>query len=123
MAKEQTDLQKFFIKHISIIKSKKERCKECGCSLIGDFSEVAHILPKSRFKSVAMHDDNVIYLCSWKSTNNCHARFDNCSNVDLRKMKIFPHVSSIFENLTKVITEKLSYKDYDRWDSVEDKDN
>lgn len=36
---------------------------------------IAHILPKSLFKSVKTHPLNWVELCFWK--NNCHANYDN----------------------------------------------
>lgn len=82
---------------------------------MGDFSEVAHILPKSKFKSIATLDKNIIYLCGWKSENNCHGKYDNCSNKDLRNMIIFPKILKSFDELCDLIEEKITYKDYDRW--------
>lgn len=37
---------------------------------------IAHLLPKSIFKSVAVHESNWVELCFW-GTNSCHTNFDN----------------------------------------------
>lgn len=90
-------------------------CKECGETLIGNVSEVAHILPKSYFKSIQTEDSNIIYLCSHYSKNNCHAKYDYSSNDVLKEMKIFEYTSKKFQELQELITEKINYKHYDRW--------
>ena len=116
MSAEKTPLQKFFFKHIKIIKSERKVCEECGDRLQGDFSEVCHILNKSKFKSIAMEDDNVIYLCGWKSNNNCHAMLDNSALEYVKRMKIYPKLQAAFKGLEDRITEKMSWKDWDRWE-------
>lgn len=112
---ERKDYPEFFNKHINIIKENKLSCKECGDRLIGDVSEIAHILPKQTFKSIATDDDNVIYLCSWKSKNNCHTLFDNGSLEHVHNMKIYPELLDKVKILLEKITEKINYKFYDRW--------
>lgn len=113
--KPKTDLPEFFQKHVEIIKTTRAKCMECGCELKGTFDEVAHILPKQYFKSIATEDSNVFYLCAMYSENNCHGKYDNSSNEDIKKMKIFEDASKRFEDLQELITEKLNYKHYDRW--------
>lgn len=113
---KNTPLQDFFFKHIKIIKRNKVKCSECGCALIGDFSEVAHVMPKSKFKSVAMENDNIIYLCGWKSENNCHGKLDNSSIETVREMKIYPKIQAAFKKLEGKIAEKLTWKDWDRYE-------
>lgn len=109
---ERVCLPEFFKRHIEIAKTKY--CENCGEKLIGDVSEVAHILDKSRFKSVMCDDTNVAYLCSWKSTNNCHSLFDG-SAEQLQSMKIFAEKSLEVERLLETVTEKYNYKTTDRW--------
>lgn len=112
---ERKDFPQFFQRHIDIIKKDKHTCLECGCRLIGDVSEVAHILDKSKFKSISTDDDNVIYLCSWKSKNNCHGKFDNSSNEVVKEMKIYKFLLPIVKKLIDKIDEKVNYKFYDKW--------
>lgn len=55
------------------------KCLFCGAKTMKDDDEkfhfsIAHLLPKSIFKSVATHEDNWIELCFWG--NDCHGNFD-----------------------------------------------
>lgn len=109
---ERACLPEFFKKHIEIAKTKC--CAECGDKLLGDVSEVAHRLPKSTFKSVMCDDDNVNYLCSWKSRNNCHSLYDG-SNEQLQSLSIFSAEKEIIKELLEKVTEKYNYKLTDRW--------
>lgn len=112
---ERKDFPAFFQKHIAEIKSTKARCAECGDRLFGDVSEVAHILEKSKFKSISTDDENVIYLCGWKSKNNCHGKFDNSSNEVVQEMKIYQDLLPVVRLLKEKIDEKVNYKFYDKW--------
>lgn len=105
----------FFEKHIDIIRKGRLKCAECGDILTADVSEVAHILEKSYFKSVALNDENVLYLCSWKSKNNCHSRFDGTSE-QLQSMTIFKSAQAIAKILLETeVTENFNYKKLDKW--------
>ena len=112
---EKMSLKEFFDKHIEKIKQNDIQCEECGISLVGDYSEVAHIYPKSRFKSIAKDDDNIIYLCGYIQ-NNCHGNFDRYSNKMLRKMKIFPKVKKLAQLLLNKVTERITIKDLERYE-------
>lgn len=103
---------RFFEKHIKLLRGK--RCSECGTPLLGDVSEVAHRLNKSYFKSISCNDSNVVYLCSWKSVNNCHGRYDG-SNEDLQKLKIFNTERVIIMGLLKIVSEEINWKIRERW--------
>lgn len=107
---DRAGYSEFFEKHVSSIKKDKKLCCECGKKLIGSVSEVCHILPKQYFKSIATDDENVIYLC-----NEHHNYYDNSTNENIKKMKIFPFIEESFLKLTEKLTEKLNYKHYDRW--------
>lgn len=113
--KEREGLPEFFKKHIEIIRDQGIRCEECGGRLQGDVSEVAHILPKQKFKSICTSDKNVVYLCGWKSDNNCHSKFDEGTNENVKKMNIFPKITERFRELEEIITEKYNYKLLDRY--------
>lgn len=107
----------FFYKHVQNIKNSNACCAECGERLKGDFTEVAHILPKSYFKSISTNDLNVIYLCGmYCSGNNCHSVFDNSAQEKVKQMKIYPIVKERFQELLPHITEKLNYKHYDKYE-------
>lgn len=113
---ERKDFPEFFNKHIQIIRDTKACCEECGTRLMGDVSEVAHVLPKSYFKSISTNSLNVIYLCGWKSINNCHSKFDDGTNENIKKMLVYSKISCIFTQLLGSITEKINYKVYDRYE-------
>ena len=109
---ERDCLPEFFQKHIEIAKTKC--CAECGDKLIGDVSEVAHRLAKSTFKSIMCDDDNVNYLCAWKSRNNCHSLYDG-SNEQLQSLSILSAEKEIVKELLEKVTEEINYKIYDKW--------
>ena len=111
---EREGLGEFFLKHVQNIRDNKLCCEECGTKLIGDVSEVAHRLQKSIFKSIQRDDDNIIYLCSYKSINNCHSLYDG-SNDLLWSLSIFEDEKIKIKKLLSKVTEKYNYKILDRW--------
>lgn len=113
--KDREGLSEFFQSCINKIKKERLKCKECGAPLRGHVSEVAHVLPKGRFKSISTHEDNWIPLCGMYSENQCHSKFDDFSTEKVKKMNIFPEIMCIFAKLEPVITEKINYKTYDRY--------
>lgn len=112
---ERKDFPEFFQKHINIIKENKLCCEECGARLKGDASEIAHILPKTTFKSVSTHDLNVLYLCGMWSNSQCHSNYDNYPAAKVKEMKIFPKVVEIFKILEEEVIEKITYKTEERY--------
>lgn len=110
---ERKDYAEFYKKHISIIKDSSLHCEECGTKLIGDVSEVCHILNKSRFKSIATEDLNIVYLCCRASQENCHHKLDNTSIDEVKLMKIYPTIKERFKELKNKIQENLTWKDYE----------
>lgn len=112
-------MRDFFKKHIDFIISNKVVCEECGHKLIGDVSEVAHILPKSYYKSIKENDLNVLYLCGRLAGNSCHAKYDNTSNKEFQKMKVFEKTERIFKELEREITEKITIPTYNRYQKDE----
>ena len=111
---ERSGFTEFYEKHMNLISSKNLNCKECGARLLGDVSEVAHILPKSTFKSISTLDENVIYLCSWKSQNMCHSKFDG-TNEQLWVMKVFEESQLKVSKLLEMATENYNWKLTDKW--------
>jgi Cft2 family RNA processing exonuclease len=105
-------LSHFFNKHIQIAKTKF--CEECGEKLKGDVSEIAHRLPKSHFKSIQCDDENVVFLCGYRSNNNCHSKYDG-SNEQLQSLNIFAEEKLKVEKLLEKVTEKYNWKLIDRW--------
>lgn len=112
---DRAGFAEFFQRHIQIIKNTNVCCAECGNKLKGNVSEVAHVLPKSYFKSISTNDNNVIYLCGMYSTGQCHTNFDTFTIEKFQKMFVFPEISRIFTKLEGIITEKISYKIYDKY--------
>ena len=111
---EREGLGEFFLKHVQNIRDNKLCCEECGTKLIGDVSEVAHRLHKSFYKSLMTDDNNILYLCSYKSPNNCHSKYDG-SNEQLQSLQIFSREKELIEQLITKATENTNYKMYDRW--------
>lgn len=112
--KERQCLPEFFLYHINIIKENKLCCANCRDRLIGDVSEIAHRLPKSVFKSIMCNNRNVVYLCSWNSSNNCHSLYDG-TNEQLQSLNIFSAEKEIIKELLEKVTEKYNWKLVDRW--------
>lgn len=106
--------KEFFEEHTNEIKTKKHKCLECGDRLKGDVSEVAHILDKQKFKSVACNSKNVLYLCGRFSNNHCHSKFDS-DNMSLQSMKVFGQAREKVLQLLGVVTEEYNWKLTDKW--------
>jgi len=113
---ERKDFPTFFQHHIQVIKDNNLCCEECGERLKGDVSEIAHVLPKSFFKSISTNDINVLYLCCRYSSNDCHSKFDNSATEEVKQMKIYPKVQKIFRLLKEEITETINYKTTDKYE-------
>lgn len=109
---ERACLPEFFKKHIEIAKTKC--CENCGEKLKGEVSEIAHRLPKSYFKSIQCDDDNVVYLGGRFSSCGCHSLYDG-TNEQLQNLLIFLAEKEIIKDLLEKVTERISYKLYDRW--------
>lgn len=108
---ERKDFPAFYQKHIEFIKKNRVICEECGIKLLGDVSEVAHILSKGVYKSISTEDDNVVYLCGWKQ-NNCHDKFDSGR---VAEMKIYGKIKDRFATLKDRIEEKINHKIWERY--------
>jgi len=90
---ERKDFPKFFQDAIEKLKLNPV-CQNCGGKINANYEpawNIAHILLKAKFKSVATHPDNYIFLCSSKdpNTNYCHEDFDG--NIkDRPNMPVYP---------------------------------
>lgn len=113
--KDREGLKEFFISCVENIRKKNLTCEECGAKLKGDVSEVAHILPKSLFKSISTNNKNWIPLCGMYSENQCHSKFDDSKTEIFQSMKVFKKISCIFVELEELVTEKIPYKIYARY--------
>lgn len=78
---KKVDYSTFFSKAISRSEGK---CQNCGCKVDLSYKgswNIAHILSKRMYKSVAEHEDNFVILCSSKDHGNlCHEKFDSDIN-------------------------------------------
>ena len=111
---DRKDYSDFFKKHIDIIKNNYAHCEECNEKLIGDVSEIAHLVKKSSNGEVATNDLNVAYLCGKFSKNQCHSNFDN--NFEKRnKMNVFKIALHRFEQfrdeIINITNEVLNYEE------------
>lgn len=118
LAKRKEDragFAEFFQECVEEIKKNKLCCVECGAPLKGDVSEVAHVLPKSYFKSVATNKQNWLPMCGQWSVNQCHTNFDNYPLKKFKELLVYPKVKLIFAVLEDTITEKITYKHYEKY--------
>lgn len=111
---ERSGYSEFFQKHIQNIKENRLCCAECGERLIGDVSEVAHRLPKQKYKDISCQDDNIVYLCGAWSNNQCHFIYDNSYN-NLKEMKNFINFRESILNIIDKYDIKLTMKEYEKW--------
>jgi len=113
--KDREGYPEFYISQVNHIKENRLCCQECGVRLKGDVSEVSHIFPKNLFKSISILPENILYLCSRYSNNNCHSILDDSKKEVVQKMKIFSIIENRFKKLENLITEKIPYKIYERY--------
>lgn len=113
--KDREGLKEFFEECVNKIKEEQLCCEECGAKLRGHVSEVAHILPKSTFRSIQTNPLNWIPLCGQWSVNQCHTNFDNFPVKKIKEMSIYPKIICIFAKLEEVIKEKITYKHYEKY--------
>jgi hypothetical protein len=113
---DREGLSEFFMECVNEIKTKQLHCEECGAKLKGDVSEVAHILPKSSFRSIQTNKLNWIPLCGMYSEKQCHTNFDNWPVKKIKNMFIYPKIMLIFAELEPLIKEKIHYKIYDKYE-------
>ena len=80
-------------------------CKNCGGKTQKDSknfkNSIAHILPKSIFKSVKTHPYNFIELCFYG--NSCHTNFDN-KIIDIDKLNCYDEVLKKIEIMYPILT-------------------
>lgn len=102
--------KKFFDDNIALLKI-MPKCENCHCDIDASFmpaSNVAHILAKSKYKSVAWEPNNRVFLCAGKNekeSNNCHHLFD--SNISGRKeMEVYEIAKQRFERFKHKVKER-----------------
>ena len=100
-----TPKQEFFSKHVPEVKV----CENCGFRIDSPGPKnVAHILPKEKFKSVMFEDDAVVYLCSSldrSDVKGCHDTYDH-SWEKAKEMPIWEEVKRKFKLFEDKITER-----------------
>ena len=89
---DRKGLPSFFSKATQEVKA-NPICQNCGCKIrwwSHPVNNVAHLLSKSRYKSVMSNENNYVILCSEKDLGNgCHELFD--TKISERpNMKVFP---------------------------------
>lgn len=107
---ERAGLPEFFETAIEELK-KSPRCINCGCVINVSYEpvrNVAHILPKSKYKSVMTHPLNKIFLCTSKDQDtgiDCHFRFDN-RIMDIPNMPCYKEAKEKFDKFKHEVTER-----------------
>ncbi len=96
------ELEKWFLER------KKEMtgiCQNCGGKTEKNTKQykcsAAHILPKSKFKSVSTHPLNFIELCFYG--RSCHTNFDN-KIIDIDKLNCYDEVLKKIEIMYPILT-------------------
>lgn len=104
---ERDGLPEFFTDAVEIAK-KDPYCDNCGRKLNLDYNphwNIAHILPKQKYKSVMTHQLNWIKLCTSKEDGDCHHKFDN--NISgIPDMVCFNLAKSMFEIFKPEVLER-----------------
>lgn len=105
--KERAGYPKFFRTAIFELKENPV-CQNCNQPINASFEphhNIAHILPKSRYKSVATHPDNKLFLCASKDNRNgCHEKFDS-GVTNMMEMKVFSLAVEKFQKFKDKVTE------------------
>ena len=108
----KSNLSPYFSYHIEMIE-KSNKCENCQCYLVPSHFHIAHILPKSKYKSVSNNLDNAMYLCtSILGGNGCHDEFDKNQN-DIEYLSTFPIIEKVisrFNKIKKFLTEEEKSK-------------
>lgn len=98
----------FFDKMIELLKVQKV-CENCGKPInVGYLAHhnIAHILSKQRYKSVATNQHNILFLCSAKDgAEACHDKFDS-SIKDRVNMPVFALAKKRIDLIRNEIEEK-----------------
>lgn len=116
---ERKGLPDFFETKISELK-RKPFCENCGVKIkwwLFPVNNVAHILPKSKYKSVNSNLNNYLFLCDSKDNDegsSCHREFD--SGLKFTEMKVFNLALSRYklfrDDVLEVGKEKLFFEEY-----------
>jgi hypothetical protein len=108
--KDTKEKQGFYEKAIEESR-KQPYCENCGCKVDLGYmgsSNIAHIVSKGRYKSVAYEPLNFVLLCAGKNSaehNNCHHKFDN-DILGRKNMKVFLVAKQRFDRFRDKIKEQ-----------------
>lgn len=107
---QRAGLPEFFKNAIEELE-KNPRCVNCGCVINTSYEpirNIAHILPKSKYKSVMTHPLNWVPLCAAKDhsiSNDCHYLFDN-RILEIPTMLCYHLAKSRFEKFKSEVVER-----------------
>jgi nitrate reductase cytochrome c-type subunit len=99
------NIDEYYNYHINLNKNKIIKCENCNCNIYNiSRTNIAHILPKSNFKSVSNDVHNYMYLCL-----NCHGTYD----YSFKKAATMPVINiaiTRFKLFSNKLTPKEQYK-------------
>lgn len=108
---EREGLPEFFKSQIELLVG-KPFCENCGCRInynLHPVNNIAHILPKRKYKSVMKNPNNVLFLCDTKDhptskPKSCHFQYD--SSISQRPfMPVFNIAKNKFDEMRDDILE------------------
>lgn len=99
---ERKDLPVYFQYHVP----KAKKCENCGRQILEPgVKNIAHILPKSKFKSINSNLDNAMYLCTVFDGGGCHEEYDSSWSA-AKSMVVWELAVSRFQKFERFIKEK-----------------
>lgn len=105
---ERSGLKEFFETAIEELRLNPV-CQNCGSPINFNYQphhNVAHILPKQRYKSVNSHPDNRLFLCASKDFKKaCHEKFDTGPSVAV-EMPCFKIAVKKFQSFKDEVVER-----------------
>lgn len=94
---ERSNFPAYYQYHIPRV----SKCENCDKPILKpNVSNVCHIIPKGKFKSVGSILDNYLYMCL-----SCHSKYDS-SWVKAMSMSVWPLAVKRFKKFEKFIVEK-----------------
>lgn len=108
---DRKGLPDFFIKAVANLRE-NPFCDNCNAPIninLHPVNNIAHILPKEKYKSVMDNDENYVLLCSSKDLqgNSCHEKFDHEPRQRI-SMSVWPQVVKKFLLFKQEVKERGS---------------
>ena len=97
------NLTEYFEYHLQL---RVARCENCKTKIRLGKNNIAHIIPKAIFKSVATNPNNFMYLC-----HGCHDLYDSSFDKASR-MVVFPLAKKRYLKFKKEIQESNDIIEY-----------